>query len=169
MVSTIEIIHFHLLSLCLSQAKLHFNFINIRLMHGGRPAAGGSHDAAACYVNILTTKVHPLTAWCLSCQTTQREFRIEFISSLLQNFKTFIDSITSFKMMLLRSGKKVPFIDQRASRKSKRRSSSSHCSSIGRKTPDNNWDTGSELVCKVQQALKVKFMLIFWWQNYSWE
>ena len=59
-------------------------------------------------------------------------------------------------MMVLRSGRKVPFIDQRVSRKSKSRSGSSHCSSIGRKTPDKNSDDRDELVLTVQKALQVK-------------
>ena len=59
-------------------------------------------------------------------------------------------------MMVLRSGKKVPFIDQRVSKKSKKRSGSSHCSPIGRKTPDNNQDDGDELTVRVHDALKVK-------------
>ena len=59
-------------------------------------------------------------------------------------------------MMVLRSGKKVPFIDQRISRRSKNISGSSHCSSIGRKTPDKNSDDRDELVLTVQKALQVK-------------
>ena len=59
-------------------------------------------------------------------------------------------------VMVLRSGRKVEFIDQRVSRKSESRSGSSHCSSIGRKTPDKNSDDRDELVLTVQKALQVK-------------
>ena len=59
-------------------------------------------------------------------------------------------------LMVLRNGKKVLFIDQRVSRTSKNRSGSSHCSSIGRKTPDKNSNDGDELTLRVQKALQVK-------------
>ena len=58
-------------------------------------------------------------------------------------------------MMVLRSGRQVPFIDQRVSRKSKNISGSSHCSSIGRKTPDKNSDDRDEVALRVQKALQV--------------
>ena len=59
-------------------------------------------------------------------------------------------------MMVLRSGRKVPFIDQRVSRRSKSRYGSSHCSSIGRKTPEKTSNDRDELVLRVQKALQVK-------------
>ena len=63
-------------------------------------------------------------------------------------------------LMILRSGRKVLFIDQRVSRSSKNRSGSSHCSSIGRKTPDKNSNDGDELTFRVQKALQVKLSVI---------
>ena len=59
-------------------------------------------------------------------------------------------------LMILRSGRKILFIDQRVSRTSKTGSGSSHCSSIGRKTPDKISNDGDELTFGVQKALQVK-------------
>ena len=59
-------------------------------------------------------------------------------------------------LMILRNGKKVLYIDQRVFRTSKYRSGSSHCSSIGRKTPDKNSNDGDELTFRVQKVLQVK-------------
>ena len=68
-------------------------------------------------------------------------------------------------MMILRSGKKVPFIDQRLTRRPKRISGSSHCSSIGRKTPDQTCDDDSELILKVQQSLQVSKRHVTWYSD----
>ena len=63
-------------------------------------------------------------------------------------------------LMVLRNGKKVLFIDQRVSRTSKTGSGSSHCSSIGRKTPDKNSNDGDEPTFRIQKALQVKWSVI---------